>query len=87
MLDFIVGNPMKAVEIAAIVMMAFATVVLACFTRRLVLESRASRKDAKKPRLSAKLKPQADCGEFIDLVICNIGKGDSIEHCFSPGRS
>ena len=75
MYDFIVENPMKAVEIAAIVVMAFATVVLACFTWWLTLESRASRKDAKKPRLSAKLKPQADCGEFIDLMICNVGKG------------
>ena len=54
MLDLIVENPMKTVEIAAIVVMAFATVVLARFTWRLALESRESRKDAKKPRLSAK---------------------------------
>ena len=32
MYDFIVENPMKALEIPAIVAMAFATVVLACFT-------------------------------------------------------
>ena len=85
MYDFISSmceNPMKAVEIAAIVLMAIATVVLACFTRRLVLESKASRKDAKKPRLSAKLKPQADCGEFIDLVICNVGKGTALNVSF-----
>lgn len=82
MYDFIVGNPMKAVEIAAIVVMAFATVVLACFTWWLARESRASRKDAKKPRLSAKLKPQADCGEFIDLVICNVGKGIALNVAF-----
>ena len=82
MLDFIIGNPMKTVEIAAIVVMAFATVVLACFTCWLALESRESRKDAKKPRLSAKLKPQTDCGEFIDLVICNLGKGIALNDAF-----
>ena len=82
MYDFIVENPMKAVEIAAIVVMAFATVVLACFTLWLALESRTSRKDAKKPRLSAKLKPQADCGEFIDLMICNVGKGVALNVAF-----
>lgn len=82
MYDFIAENPMKAVEIAAIVVMAFATVVLACFTLWLALESRTSRKDAKKPRLSAKLKPQADCGEFIDLMICNVGKGVALNVAF-----
>ena len=82
MLDFIVENLMKAVEVTAVVVMAFATIVLACFTLWLALESRASRKDAKKPRLSAKLKPQADCGEFIDLVICNVGKGIALNVAF-----
>ena len=82
MYDVIVENPMKAVEIAAIVVMAFATVVLACFTLWLVLESRASRKDTKKPRLSVKLKPQTDCGEFIDLMICNMGKGVALNVAF-----
>ncbi len=82
MYDFIVENPMKALEIPAIVAMAFATVVLACFTLWLALESRWSRKDAKKPRLSAKLKPKADCGEFMDLVICNVGKGVALNVAF-----
>ena len=82
MYDFIVENPMKAVEIAAIVVMAFATVVLACFTLWLALESRWNRKDEKKPRLSAKLKPKADCGEFMDLVICNVGKGVALNVAF-----
>ena len=82
MYDFLVENPMKAAEIAAVAVMAFATVVLACFTWRLVQESRSSRKDAKKPRLSAKLKPKADCGEFIDLVICNVGKGVALNVAF-----
>ena len=82
MYDFIVEDLMKAAETAAVMVMAFATVVLACFTLWLVLESRASRKDAKKPRLSAKLKPQADCGEFIDLVICNVGKGTALNVSF-----
>ena len=75
MCDFVIENFLKIIEIGAAVVIAFATVVLARLTKQLARESQASREDAKKPRLSAKLKPNPDIGNFIDIVISNVGKG------------
>ena len=44
-------------------------------TKLLANENRQLREDAKKPKMSAKLKPLAEHGDFLQLVLKNLGRG------------
>ena len=47
-------------------------------TKLLVDENQKLRKDAKRPQILAKLKPMADAGDFIQLVLNNMGQGAAL---------
>ena len=47
-------------------------------TKLLADESRRLREDAKKPQMSAKLKPLAEHGDFVQLVLNNLGQGAAL---------
>ena len=47
-------------------------------TKLLANENRKLREDAKKPQVSAKLKPMAEHGDFIQLVLNNLGRGAAL---------
>ena len=57
---------------------AFAACVLTAVTVGLVREARRLREDAKRPQMSAKLKPMAEHGDFIQLVLHNTGRGAAL---------
>ena len=48
------------------------------FTKLLADENQKLRKDAKSPQILAKLKPMADAGDFIQLVLNNMGQGAAL---------
>ena len=48
-------------------------------TKLLADESRRAREDENKPRVSARLKPSSDHGEFIRLAVTNLGRGPAVE--------
>lgn len=50
-------------------------------TQLLVNENRALREDAKRPLVLAKLKPMAENGQFIQLVLTNSGRGSALNVC------
>lgn len=52
-------------------------------TELLVEENRKRREAAKKPRILVKLKPDADSGSFIQLVLSNVGPGAALIVGFS----
>ena len=52
-------------------------------TKLLVDENRRLREAAKKPQVSAKLKPMAEHGDFIQLVLNNLGRGAALHVRFS----
>ena len=47
-------------------------------TKLLADENQKLRKDAKSPQILAKLKPMADAGDFIQLVLNNMGQGAAL---------
>ena len=47
-------------------------------TKLLADENQKLRKDAKSPQILAKLKPMADAGDFIQLVLNNMGQGAAV---------
>ena len=77
------------IQALATVVLIFFTVGLCCATKKmatssketaeatklLVDENRKLREDAKRPQMSAKLKPMAEHGDFIQLVLNNSGRG------------
>ena len=60
--------------LSSVVLMS-ATIVMAIATWRLASETRKSREDSQKPKLSVKLKTDKEAREFVELVIANLGKG------------
>ena len=48
-------------------------------TKLLAQESRRAREDEYKPRVSARLKPSSHHGEFIRLVVANLGRGPAVD--------
>lgn len=48
-------------------------------TKLLAKESCRAREDEIKPRVSARLKPSAEHGGFIDLAVTNLGRGPAME--------
>ena len=66
------------VLIAVTVGLFLATWNMARSTKLLAAESRKLREDAKKPQVSAKLKPMAEHGDFIQLVLNNLGRGAAL---------
>lgn len=55
-----------------------ATKEMAAATKLLVDENQKRREAARRPRILAKLKPKADAGEFIDIVVNNVGPGAAL---------
>ena len=47
-----------------------------------LLESQKSREEAKKPRVLAKLRPMPDHGDFIQLILSNVGRGTALNVTF-----
>lgn len=66
------------VQAGATVVLVLATVVLAWATVRLAQESRKAREDAIQPRVSARLKIDGETGQFVRLIVSNIGHGPAI---------
>ena len=66
------------VLIAVTVGLFLATWNMAWSTKLLADENRKLREDAKKPQVSAKLKPVAEHGDFIQLVLNNLGRGAAL---------
>ncbi len=66
------------VLIAVTVGLFLATWNMAWSTKLLADENRKLREDAKKPQVSAKLKPMAEHGDFIQLVLNNLGRGAAL---------
>lgn len=62
--------------------MAGATIFMAIATKHLESETRKSREDSQKPKLSAKLKTNKDAAEFVELVIANVGRGPAFNVVF-----
>ena len=48
-------------------------------TKFLAQESRKSREDANRPMVLARLKPSSDHGDFVRLVVSNVGRGPALE--------
>ena len=77
------------IQALATLVLIFVTVGLWCATKKMATssnttseatklladESRRLREDAKKPQVSAKLKPLAEHGDFLQLVLKNLGRG------------
>ena len=70
------------VHAVAAVVLAIFTIALWAATRLLVQENRKSRKEAKRPRILAKLKPLPEHGEFIQLILNNAGRGLALNVTF-----
>ena len=73
---------MNTLELFTLIL-AFATVGLLIATAELVAESHKSREAAKRPRILVKLKPYEEHGDFMDLVLVNLGKGAAFNVEFS----
>ena len=70
----------------ATVVLAWATVKLAksssestVATELLAAESKKERKAANSPRVLARLRPYSEHGDFINLVVMNVGRGPALE--------
>ena len=72
---------MTTEELVALWALVFFTACLAGVTFWLALESWLNRRAAKRPHLSAKLSPQGS-PDFLDLVICNTGRGAAYDITF-----
>ena len=72
---------MPVVELILLGALVFFTAILAGFTLWLAVESSKTRKEAKRPHLSAKLDPSVSI-DFLDLVICNTGRGAAYDITF-----
>ena len=66
------------IQALATVVLVAVTVGLARSTKLLADESRKLQEAAKKPKMSAKLKPMAEHGDFIQLVLNNLGRGAAL---------
>ena len=67
------------VQIVASVALCVLTWFLARATKVLAVESSASREDASRPKVLTKVKPDPDCGDFIQLVVQNVGRGPALD--------
>lgn len=67
------------VQVAASIALGVFTWILARATKVLADESKASRKDASRPKVLAKLKPNPEQGDFIQLVVQNVGHGPALD--------
>ena len=76
-LDFI-NEYALLVQATATIVLVLATVVLAWATVRLAQESRKAREDAIQPRVSARLKVDGETGQFIRLIVANVGHGPAL---------
>ena len=63
------------IQTVAAIVLAFSTVRLWKATNHLAQESRRTREEAKTPRVLAKLKPLPEHGDFMQLVLSNVGRG------------
>ena len=91
-IDFLNGNALL-VQALFTVALFLATVALTWVTARLAKssaesseatkllaqESRKSREDANRPMVLARLKPSSDHGDFIRLVVSNVGRGPALD--------
>ena len=83
---------MQVVQLALAFVLTLATIALfvatwrmARSTRDLVGESCKNREDSKKPKVSVKLKAYEEHGDFIQLVLTNLGKGAAFNVDFHLG--
>lgn len=72
-----------AIQAVASIVLAFFTLSLRKATENLAVESRKIREEGKKPQILAKLRPMPDHGDFIQLILSNVGRGAALNVEFS----